>query len=53
MAKMPAAEALSNALDVYLPEICVSGIERMLNGPEVEYKMIDPSLKNAYSELVN
>lgn len=53
MAKIPAGEALSNALDVYLPEICVSGIERMLNGPEVEYKMIDPSLKNAYSELVN
>ena len=52
MAGYEAADALSDALDQYLPQICISGIERMLDGPEVEHESIDPALKTAYSALV-
>lgn len=45
--------ALSNALDKYVPQICVKGIELMLDGPEVEHASIDPALKSAYSALIS
>lgn len=45
--------ALSNALDKFVPQICVKGIELMLDGPEVEHASIDPALKSAYSALIS
>ena len=45
--------ALSNALDRFVPQVCIKGIELMLNGPEVEYASIDPALKTAYSALIS
>ena len=45
--------ALSNALDKFVPQVCVRGIELMLDGPEVEYASIDPALKTAYSALIS
>lgn len=49
-----AALALSDALDKYLPDICIHGIEIMMDGPEVENSIgkLTPELKNAYSSLV-
>ena len=44
---------LDRVLDKYLPEICVLGIKKMLDGPEVENKNIDPALKDAYKQLIN
>lgn len=45
--------ALSNALDKFIPQVCVKGIELMLDGPEVEHASIDPALKTAYSALIS
>ena len=45
--------ALSNALDKFVPQICIKGIELMLDGPEVEHASIDPALKSAYSALIS
>lgn len=50
---MSAGDAMSMVLDKYLPQICISGIERMLDGPEVEHASIDPELRSAYSALVS
>lgn len=50
---MEASIILSNILDDMLPDICVLGIQKMLDGPEVEHSSVDPVLKNAYSILVN
>ena len=47
-----ASVALSVALDKYVPQICILGIEKMLDGPEVEAASIDPQLKTAYAALV-
>ena len=44
---------LSEVLDIYLPDICVLGIEKMFDGPEVEASSIDPQLKNAYKALIS
>lgn len=46
-------QLLSDILDKKMPEICLLGIEKMLDGPEVEGNLIDPELKNAYKQLVN
>jgi hypothetical protein len=35
-------EVLSEVLDRFLPDICVLGIKKMLDGPEVEANAIDP-----------
>ena len=51
--RMEAADALSLVLDKYLPEICVDGISKMLNGPEVEHASIDENLKGAYAALLD
>lgn len=49
-----ASVALNAALDKFLPQICIQGIERMLDGPEVEKQTtMNPELKNAYSALVS
>ena len=50
---LPVEEALSKALDKFVPEICELGIKLMLDGPEVEYASIDPALKSAYTALIN
>lgn len=48
------AEAiLSEVLDIYLPDICVLGIEKMFDGPEVEASGVDPQLKDAYKVLIS
>ena len=44
---------LSEVLDMYLPDICVEGIRKMFDGPNVEASGIDPQLKDAYKELVS
>ena len=49
----PIEIALNNALDKFVPQICVKGIELMLDGPEVEHASIDPALKSAYSALIS
>lgn len=46
-------EVLSEVLDRFLPDICVLGIKKMLDGPEVEANAIDPQLKDAYAALVS
>lgn len=48
-----AGPVLQSILDKELPDICVEGIRRMLDGPELETQKIDPELKNAYKDLVN
>ena len=53
VSKLPIEEALSRALDKFVPEICELGIKLMLDGPEVEHASIDPALKNAYSALIS
>ena len=47
------AEVLNETLDKFLPDICVLGIEKMFDGPEVEAQGIDPNLKDAYKKLVS
>ena len=46
-------QVLDVLLDKYLPDICVLGIIKMLDGPEVESQKIDPQLRDAYKELVS
>lgn len=48
-----AGAILSEVLDMYLPDICVEGIRKMFDGPNVEAAGIDPQLKDAYKELVS
>ena len=48
-----ASVILGNILDKVMPDICVLGLQKMLDGPEVEHKSIDPQLKTAYSSLIN
>lgn len=45
--------ALEKVLDTELPEILKLGIEKMLDGPEVENSKVPPELRNAYSSLVS
>lgn len=47
------ARVLAQILDNEIPQICVDGIRRMLDGPEVEHNLVDPNLKNAYKSLVS
>ena len=44
---------LKNILQQEFPVICEEGIRRMLDGPELETLKIDPSLRDAYKELLN
>lgn len=47
------AEVLEEIFDELLPEICVLGIKKMLDGPEVEAQGVDPALKDAYRDLIS
>lgn len=44
---------LSEVLDIYIPDICVLGIEKMFDGPKVEASGVDPQLKDAYKALIS
>lgn len=50
-----AETSLSKALDRFLEDVCILGIQLMMDGPEVEKSLLktDSSLKNAYSALVS
>lgn len=51
---LEASEALDVALDKYVPKVCLLGIQKMLDGPEVEHKTsMDPNLKDAYKALLS
>ena len=51
---LEASEALDIALDKYVPKVCLLGIQKMLDGPEVEHKAsMDPNLKDAYKALLS
>ena len=48
-----ASSALNTVLDRLMPDICVLGIQKMLDGPEVEHASVDENLKTAYSSLIS
>lgn len=48
-----ASSALNTVLDRFMPDICVLGIQKMLDGPEVEHASVDENLKTAYSSLIS
>lgn len=47
------AAALESVLNDELPKILILGIEKMLDGPEVENTKVPPELKDAYSTLLS
>ena len=50
---VPIGDALAEALDKFMPQICEKGVKLMFDDPQVESSFINNDLKSAYIALIN